>query len=233
MRCHPRGRARFVGRGRAPRAVVSPAAWGWRAEQGRPEAAEAREHTCSWEAGGLSRAGPSGRPRPTLRPARLLGPADCLPPATCPCRPLSFTSRMPMWALVEQTRMPAGPPRRYRSGGPRVRSLAGAGAADGSASLYPDHPPASRRQKAQRPGAGKPRMLVARSSGSLVALPFRFHQELSDMLPPLPGVSPPNSGANSGLPVSCSRCSPLDTEPLPCPDRLVTTSHSGKRSVFE
>lgn len=65
----------------------------------------------------LVSAGTPGRP---ASPARLPGPWRQPAPCNLPCCPLSFSSRMPMWALVEQTRMPAGAREVQEAGTPRV-----------------------------------------------------------------------------------------------------------------
>lgn len=81
-----------------------------RGSEGPEESGEAQPCGCG-RPHAPSRARPSQALwAPTPHP-RLPGPrwrGECLPPATCPCRPLSFSSRMPIWPLVEQTRMPAG-----------------------------------------------------------------------------------------------------------------------------
>lgn len=89
-----------------------PSLAGWEELPGQAGPAEA------WEAGSSPvRCEDSTRlPAPASRgavvrhpPPRLRGPRRaCPPPQPASCRPLSLSSRMPIWPLVEQTRMPAG-----------------------------------------------------------------------------------------------------------------------------
>lgn len=234
VRC-PRGPGPLWGRGAGAQGLSSQRLRSWRARQGRPEGGRRRVSTPALgKPAAFPEPGPSGRPRPTLVPR----PAARTPATACPLQPAPAALSLSLpecqcgpWWSRPGCRLGHA---RYRRRGPRG-SLAGAGAADGSTGLVPRLPslPWPPAEGSEPPGGGSRGCACPRLFRSWSRFRFRFDHEIADMLPLLPGVSPSNSGANSGLPPSPALGAPLWSTGPPCPDRLVTTSHSGKRSVFE
>lgn len=166
MSC-PRGPGPLWGRGAGAQGLSSQRLRSWRARQGRPEGGRRRVSTPALgKPAAFPEPGPSGRPRPTLVPR----PAARTPATACPLQPAPAALSLSLpecqcgpWWSRPGCRLGHA---RYRRRRPRG-SLAGAGAADGSASLVPRPPPCHGRQQeapsARAPEAGDAR--VPASSG--------------------------------------------------------------------